>query len=494
MDCGGFETGINEGYIIPTMKNKRTLLSVLLGVLLFSGASFALEPLNEGWVWDGVAGGATGVATEVGDDGYVYALGVSTGCANNIYVTKIDPKNNSESWHMQYDQWCMSEDPYDIKVRGNSVYVSGSLGGGSGVVMKLGSKDGAIVWKYMASGCSAVRGLAVDPADGTIWAVSNRNVAPMVGVLLHLRDNGDGFEEINREELWNQGEMTDTWDVAVTGDMVYVCGSGNSMGMPYPWIWGRSKSNSSDTFSMLDSAYGMSNVNFAMGVATDNIFAVSGNPAGGSNTYVTSYFRDSKMRISGKVYSWMGGSGLTYPRLTVHPTQGIAVVSGGNSFYSLKAYDSKLNEKWTINPFTGPGMVNSVNGVSFEPGLYGNMFVAGCVDGGMRVAKIGFRDTDRKTSEMIIAPNVIDLSQGMKSAGISIKMGPDKDFMIQISDSAGNFLRKLEGRSNSQGMGNAAWDLRDRNGKMVAPGTYYAVSDAEGGMRKPLMVVLRRTQ
>jgi hypothetical protein len=481
------------------MKNKQALLSALLGVMLFSGAVSALTPQTD-WVWK-KAGGfwGTAMAVAVGEDGFLYVAGQEGGCGDDIYVAKVNPTTQETVWSKKIDAACMQDDPTDIKVAGSAIYICGESNG-SGVLIKLTTSGGDNVWKMSVGNETVLRGMSIDPVDGTIWTIGTTPFGfPYYALLRHIRDNGNSYEQINSENISHNGNSAYGWGVVATQEAVYVCGAGEDAAMTYPWIWKRSRGSSSASVNILDGTYGTGLVHFSMGVTADSIYTVTGNPTGG-NFYVIKFNKDSGLKEAGKFVGSVGMAGPPdlYPRITVHPTQQIPVVTNGNSWpWTAVGYNKTLDKMWSLTPFTG--MIYSVNGVAFEPGLYGAMYVAGGVDNGgamawPQVAKVSFSEGDGGTSKMVVAPNIIELTTGLREAGISVKLGPDKDFNIRIYDSIGNMLRSMDSHSNGNGYGNIVWDLRDRNAKLVAPGTYYAVTDAEGGMRAPIMVVIRRTK
>ena len=472
------------------MKNHKVLLSAFLMTVLISSSSLALSPKSNNWVWSKTSTTAeTGIDVAIGEDGYLYVVGRVSGCAamDDIYVAKVNPKTKSELWHTSIDYSCMMDTPSRIKVSGKSIYLCSR-----NFVAKVDTESGIVIWK-LANLMISLHGMAIDPQDGSIWLTGDSNPTGAGAILLHIKDNGTDFSVIGSEQVRYQGMPAIGWDVAVTSDAVYVCGESNA----YPWLWKRSKTSSAYSFSVLEGFYGSGLMNVSLGVNADSVYTIVTGTAA-ANTYLLQINKDSGLKSSGvylgTIAAWTAP---ITPRITMHPTQQVPVVSMGDASTNVivRGYTAKLSPTWSINPFAG--WIHSINGIAFEAGLYGNMYVAGGVDGSMamesiKVAQIEFTEPNGGQSKMVIAPNVIELEGFVKQAGISVKTGPNTSFSVEILDSNNNFLRRMEGYSGGDGYGNVSWNLKDRSGKLVAPGTYYAYTDAEGGMRAPVLVVIRR--
>jgi len=291
----------------------------------------------------------------------------------------------------------------------------------------------------------------------------------------------------------DSGRVNYAYAVAVDSTRLAVAGSQENFAFQFPWVYSRDKTGGANPVSTRMDTYAPGSAFYSVALGGGNIYAAASDNFGGGVSLV---MFTGTGGVSNNKQIWVAGSAGSWarPSVTVHPTQPIVVVTGGWTNKYITAYDFKLNEKWHVSPFNASWLT----GVAFTPGLYGKMYVVGSYFGAwsiLKVADYSFEEAGGNPAQrLIIAPNLIELEGTVREASFSMKTGPEQNFKIWVYDAGGNLVKYLLGVAAVGGYGSVVWDMKDLNGDLVAPGAYYAVTDAEGGSRAPFMVVKRRNK
>jgi len=478
-------------------------------------SSLHAEPTLTGAVGPTLAqsSGTSGRAVVVTDAGDVVAVGLENltpACANNgVLVTRFDASLNRK-WDVVFNgPACGSLQPRSIVANGEDVLVCGQspaapIGGFIALVHSDGGSPAFIQMETATQIAGGFYDMAIDPTDGTLWAVGTGNVAPYGAFIIHYKIASSGLTEISRTNFSLNGNDTRAYGVAATSDAVYVCGSSYRPAPPgtAAWLMKTGKTPAASGWSWLDT---VSNSTLwsvaARGGHVFSVYAVGAFPPW-TGALAQHDDGDGHLLETPQTYftSPGGAIGNLNARVRLHPNLPLMAFGGGGStgdVFKVFDFSGSLQLKADVASLSSNPIID-VDGVAFSNGLNYSVYAVSTEGSFMEVDGRTFFDTSRGTAKrLLIAPNVLALSDAQSFVRLSVvNVTGFKAVRFVIYDAAGRFVADKRVTLRGNGEGEWLWDGSIPGGdQRVRPGGFLVrVEDENGGLieRNSFLVVAKR--
>ena len=435
-----------------------------------------------------------GAAAAIDTEGNVYvAASTENVAAGNTFVAKYMPGMTMAYWSNTVDVGGYNQNnvPTAIALKGKTCYVAGYgvQNADDGFIMRYDENGNGSLW-YRCFGFTPPGGIsdmAIDPVDGTIWALRTSSVWFR---LLHLRDNGGSTAEVISDPEYSfKGNSNEVRSIAVTADSVYIGGKTFDGGNWYPWLLRINRVSGATVFSRtLAQWMGSNNFITSLAARDDLLFGVINH-----GTSEVARFSPANGDIIGWTAIDSDPTSYIFAKVTLHPLQP-RLFAVGKSY--VRVFGDNLVEVNGAKPSTD---CPHLFGVAVSGGLFPEICAVGRDDGGTCATGQGayawaleMADGSNTSEKLIVAPNYIDRSKPGSYANIWVKGSGDSQGEVDvfIYDAAGKLVRLLKVEKRS-GWGNLEWDGTNADGEQLAPGTYWVTYPGESA-KKPVMIVKKR--
>jgi hypothetical protein len=443
-----------------------------------------------------------GSAIAFAPDGDAVIAGRAPGCGgNDLLVVRVDRSFGTVRWTKLLDySACMDDTGRAVAMSGDNACIA--VGGMTNYVLKVAS-DGSVVWRTALAG-DEMYAIAVDPVDGTLWVLSGMTMAPAHATLHHLAADG-GL--ITSEDYQDNGVDTAGTALAVTRDYVYIGG----------WAWDSFHANYVAWLMARNRATGAVPWSYRVPFETANKSIIR-SLAAGHGRLCSVYVKDMAGSQSGymvvhnalngaftstsaQVFSSWGAamSAVDYPgRIAMHPTIPM-VVAGGAA--TLQGFSLDGTELWNISSVNTTASSPAIGGIAvsneldYTVGVAYTQGIAPYWAGAIgETFRSGFTDGKNTSDQLLVAPNVLDLSDRSAALHFVIARAKGGAGQVRLFDTTGQLVHSLAVTLDFAGRGDASWDGFVSATQRIGPGSYVAVATGPGlsGARKSFLVVAKR--
>ncbi len=438
---------------------------------------------------------SNGRAVTVRGDGSVVLVGnIQTGCkAPDLAVLILDRNLNVPGGALVFESGngCANFDtPRAAAAHGQDVYIVGDAMG-QGFIQKIHASGTPGWYRFEPLATEGLYDVAVDPVDGTIWAVGGSSAPGNPGRLYQYRDDGNNVALIySNTYFWSGVLETHFYAVAVTDKAVYVGGRaweaptfnrtvlmklarGNTMP---EWTFHGSESQDTAVWSLAARSTADGDVIFseiAGGAVTPNYNIAFARHSAADGSILT------------KVVVGTGNNPTAWDFLgsvAVHPTLPVVGLAAGTGAWF---YNFAMGGLYSWTPSSGNTRIDAI---AFNADFNFNAYVAETNDGGVpydriQVESIAFtNESILGKTKLIAAPNRLDLTSSTSTilffAAVKDQVS---EVTLKIFDMAGRFVVSMPMSAGSSGKTrDVRWAGTLDNGERLAPGSYLAVAEGAG--------------